>query len=230
MNARQGDIFQVQKATQVTHLAVGVEDLEDSIPPRLLPAPSLADKGRFAAIKADGTGWETVNAPQGGGPAVSRTPSTIVVGSTRAVANTAFPPPWNNVPLLTAGAALEGSYASNLNQAAGTVRLQSGTYMIVFAFDLYTTAAGTTRFTTNGRFNVLYGIYDGSNVIGQQITNPYLRPVPDSGQVDQYGAGHKAVLLTLTTETDVGFRVALGSSTGSNPPYLATHNITIYPM
>ena len=67
VNARQGDTFQIQRASQVTKLFVEVADLGDAARARLLPAPSLGNKGKFAAIKPDGTAWEVVDAPAGGG-------------------------------------------------------------------------------------------------------------------------------------------------------------------
>lgn len=44
-------------------------EIDIAIPPdsRLLPAPTVGNKGKFAAIKNDGTAWEVVDAPAGGG-------------------------------------------------------------------------------------------------------------------------------------------------------------------
>ena len=63
VNAREGDIFQVQKVTQTSKLVVGVVDLAAAVLSRLLPSPTVGNQGKFAAISPDGLAWEVVDAP-----------------------------------------------------------------------------------------------------------------------------------------------------------------------
>ena len=227
VSVRSGDLFLLQKASQVTKLAVAVEDLAADALNRLLPTPAVGNAGKFVAVKSDGSGWEVVDAPGGGGEVVSFSnpeQSVITCGSARERSTLAFPASLDTVPF--ASATLEPSFASSLDTANDTVILKSGTYIAVFDHEVYTSPSNTTRYTSNDRFNIRYYAHAGANTFGEQINNPYFRPVPDGGQEDQYGVEHAAVLFRVARDASVGFRRTINGS--DQVAYLATQTVTIY--
>lgn len=67
VGVRRGDVFQLQRLGTTSRLAIALADLTDALQSRILPAPTIGNKGKFTAIKNDGTSWEVVDAPAGGG-------------------------------------------------------------------------------------------------------------------------------------------------------------------
>lgn len=48
-------------------VSIDADHLADAVVTRLLPTPTIGNKGKFTAIKNDGTGWEVVDPPSGSG-------------------------------------------------------------------------------------------------------------------------------------------------------------------
>jgi len=78
---QEGDIFRLQKDTVTASLRIPLSALGAAVAKRLLPEPTAGNKGKFTAIKNDGSAWEVVDPPKAGGPPTSYT--TIVSSPTK---------------------------------------------------------------------------------------------------------------------------------------------------
>ena len=165
----------------------------------------------------------------GGGSASGGQKAVVAVGPRRA-RNTvqAWPGTPDVLDLIAAGSSLTPSFISGLDATAKTVALTQGTYMATVFFSAFaaSSTATTGRYTSNQRFNVGFRVKNAADeVISDQITNSYYRPISDSGADDAYGHLFRSLIVDVAADGAVKFeRFATGSVAG---PYIAVTSISI---
>ena len=153
--------------------------------------------------------------------------AVVATATTRQQATTgAWPGNGSTVPLVTAGSSLAPDFISSLSESADTVDLVAGTYIAVFEFDLFTSAGGSTRFTSNNRFNVGFQARSGSTVLSEILSNPYLRPIAETSTEDSYGIGTRSIIFRVSADGAVGFTSHVAGSASN--AYLGISAVNIW--
>ena len=84
---QDGDTLTLQIGEETEVVKVPSSALADALVKRLLPLPTVGNKGKFAAIKSDGSAWEVVDAPGGGSVGLG---SRVVARAGKVTGDTGF--------------------------------------------------------------------------------------------------------------------------------------------